>query len=74
MRDSDETRIEEIRQQFDSRGYELLIEQLPEGTWHAPYALRHEPGGSRPFGAGKTELQAAEDALSKLNAAVPLPG
>lgn len=71
---TDETRIEEIHKHFDSHGYELLTKQLPDGTWSAPYALMQEQGGSRPFGAGKTELEATEDALLKFNAAAPPPG
>jgi hypothetical protein len=63
-------RVEAIRNEFDRRGYELIIEESTRGGhrggWLARYRSVTDPTAANGVAHGNTKLEAAEVALSRL--------
>jgi len=68
-------RIEAIRNEFDRRGYELIVEQSARGAerggWLARYRSATDPTAADGVAHGNTELEAAEVALSRMRGRWP---
>lgn len=68
-------RVEAIRNEFDRRGYELIIDQSTRGGssggWLARYRSVTDPTAANGVARGNTELEAAEVALNRLRGSWP---
>lgn len=68
-------RVDAIRNEFDRRGYELIIDQSTRGGssggWLARYRSVTDPTAANGVARGNTELEAAELALNRLRRSWP---
>lgn len=64
----DERQLEEIRRWFDEQGYELIVHDVGDGRWRAPFMRKNVRVGSADYGIGRTAVEAAEDAKKRLEA------
>jgi hypothetical protein len=68
-------RIDTIRNEFDRRGYELIVEPSTRGAdrggWLARYRSATDSSAADGIAHGNTELEAAEVALSRMRGRWP---